>query len=193
YDFASPKIRLTRLRESIEIIKRLFTDDKVTFDGDYYHLKSATNYPKPIQKPYPPIMIAGSGENITLRIVAEHADKSNFTEHPSIFKKKLGVLQKHCRDIGRDYNSIEKTYLRNILVGKTKADAEQKMKKRCAHNDTIENFKLFNTWGDPESIINHFTAYRKLGVTSFQVFLTDIVMDHDAIQLFSDEIIPGVN
>ncbi|MHA1713786.1 MAG: LLM class F420-dependent oxidoreductase [Candidatus Ranarchaeia archaeon] len=192
YDFAEPKVRLRRLREGVEIIKQLWASDKVTYNGKHYRVEDAHSYPKPIQKPYPPITIGGSGEKVTLRIVAEHANRSNFQDLPPIYAKKLDVLKKHCEAIGRDFNSIEKSYLRNFIVGKTQSDAEKKMKKAFLPGDTMENFKLFNTWGDPSTIIEHFREYRKLGVSYMMVYLPNIVDDSDAIQLFSDEVIPGV-
>lgn len=192
YDFATPRIRLGHLRDTVEIVKKLWTQDKVTHLGEFYQVHDAYSYPRPLQKPHPPLTIAGSGEKITLRIVAEHASYSNFQDLPPIFAKKLKVLQKHCKDVGRDYNEIGKGYLRNFIVGRNKEEAKERMEKAFLPGDTLENFNLFNTWGEPKTIIDHFKEYRELGVSNFQVYLPNIVDDDDAIEVFASEIIPKV-
>lgn len=96
--------RLRRLREACTLIKMLFTQPVTDFDGQYYQLKEARHEPKPVQKPYPPFMIGGSGEKLTLRVVAEHADAWNYDGAGTIerFTHLLGVLRQHCADVGRD-------------------------------------------------------------------------------------------
>ena len=76
---------------------------RADFDGRYYQLKEARCEPKPVQKPYPPIVIGGSGEQLTLRIVAQYADVWNFAGGPvETFQHKTAVLDEHCAAIGRD-------------------------------------------------------------------------------------------
>jgi F420-dependent oxidoreductase-like protein len=103
-----PGKRLRRFEEACEIWKRLFTQHLTDFDGRYYQLKDARNEPKPVQKPYPPFVIGGSGEQITLRIVAKYADVWNFNGRDvETFNHKLNVLRKHCDEVGRDISEIE--------------------------------------------------------------------------------------
>ena len=105
-----PGERIRRLGEACEITRRLFTQDLTDFDGRYYHLKEARLEPKPIQKPYPPFVIGGSGEQLTLRVVAEYADIWNFTgPDPTIYDHKIAVLHEHCAAIGRDPGQIEQS------------------------------------------------------------------------------------
>jgi len=104
----TPGERLRRLREACEICKRLFTQHTTDFDGRYYQLKEARCEPKPIQKPYPPFVIGGSGEQLTLKIVAEYADIWNFAGGPvDTFKRKVDVLRQHCETVGRNFDEIE--------------------------------------------------------------------------------------
>src|SRR3712207_2512415 len=77
-----PGERIRRLDEACEIVKRLFTQQLTDFDGRYYQLKGARCEPKPIQKPYPPFVIGGGGEQLTLRVVARYADVWNFAGGP---------------------------------------------------------------------------------------------------------------
>jgi F420-dependent oxidoreductase-like protein len=103
-----PGERIRRLDEACEIIKRLFTEPTVDFDGRYYQLKEARSEPKPVQKPYPPFVIGGSGEQLTLRVAAEYADVWNSTPADvEQFRHKVNVLKEHCAAVGRDPNEIE--------------------------------------------------------------------------------------
>jgi F420-dependent oxidoreductase-like protein len=104
----APGERIRRFGEACEIIKRLFTQQLTDFDGRYYQLKEARLEPKPLQKPYPPFVIGGGGEQLTLRVVARYADVWNFAGGPvESFKHKVAVLHQHCQEVGRDPASIQ--------------------------------------------------------------------------------------
>ena len=100
--------RIRRLGEAIELTKLLWTEDVASYNGRYYQLDEARLNPKPVQKPHPPILIGGTGEQLTLRIVARHANIWNFNgSELDVFKHKVAVLQGHCEAVGRDFNEIE--------------------------------------------------------------------------------------
>jgi F420-dependent oxidoreductase-like protein len=106
-----PGERIRRLDEACEIVKRLFTEPTVDFDGRYYQLKDARSEPKPVQKPYPPFVIGGGGEKLTLRVVAKYADIWNYTgSSVEEFAHKVEVLRGHCDAIGRDPGEITLSY-----------------------------------------------------------------------------------
>src|ERR687885_314013 len=103
-----PGERIRRLGEACEITRRLWTQHLTDFDGRYYQLKQARCEPKPIQKPHPPFVIGGGGEQLTLRIVARYADVWNFTGADVVaFRHKVHVLHEHCAAVGRDPGQIE--------------------------------------------------------------------------------------
>ena len=103
-----PGERIRRLGEACELIRRLFTQHLTDFDGRYYQLKQARCEPKPIQKPYPPFVIGGGGEQLTLRVVAQYADVWNFASGTvADFERKIGILREHCAAVGRDPAEIE--------------------------------------------------------------------------------------
>jgi F420-dependent oxidoreductase-like protein len=103
----APGERIRRLGEACEIITSLFTQHLTTYEGRYYTLKDARCEPKPVQKPYPPFVIGGSGEQLTLRVVAKHAAVWNFGgSDPEQFEHKVKVLHEHCATIGRDPSEI---------------------------------------------------------------------------------------
>ena len=100
--------RIRRFGEACEIAKRLWTQPLTDFDGRYYQLRQARCEPKPVQKPYPPIVIGGGGEQLTLRVVAQHADIWNCPgTDVEIITRKTRILHEHCAAIGRDPADIE--------------------------------------------------------------------------------------
>jgi F420-dependent oxidoreductase-like protein len=102
--------RIRRLGEACEVIKRMWTETAPDFDGKYYQLKQAYCEPKPIQKPYPPFVIGGSGEKLTLRVVAQYADIWNYVGGSvENFQQKNAILDNHCAAIGRDPKTIERS------------------------------------------------------------------------------------
>ncbi len=113
----SGRQRLEMMEEAIELIKRLFTEPRVTFDGRFYKAQDAVNQPAPVQKPHPPFWIGGQGEKVLLRIVAKHANAWNV---PALtveeYAHKLDVIRHHCADVGRKYDDIEKTMESRILI-----------------------------------------------------------------------------
>jgi F420-dependent oxidoreductase-like protein len=105
-----PGERIRRLGEACEVIKRLWTETVANFDGKYYQLKDARCEPKPVQKPYPPFVIGGSGEQLTLRVVAQYANIWNFAGGSvDTFRHKIAVLEEHCAAIGRNPSEIERS------------------------------------------------------------------------------------
>lgn len=114
-ELPTPGKRLRMLEEAIEITKALWTEEKVDYDGKYYQLHGARLSPKPVQKPGPPILIGGSGEQLTLKIVAKHADIWNYSGGDlETFKHKVDVLKRHCDDVGRDFAEIELSAQRKL-------------------------------------------------------------------------------
>lgn len=98
-----PGERIRRMGEACEIIKRMWTEQAPTFEGRYYQIKDAYCEPKPVQKPYPPFVIGGSGEKLTLRMVAKYADIWNAVSGtPEEFTHKSKILDEHCAAIGRN-------------------------------------------------------------------------------------------
>jgi F420-dependent oxidoreductase-like protein len=111
--------RFERLEEALQIAKQMWSDNDGPFNGKHYQLAETICEPKPIQQPGPPILIGGSGERKTLRLVAQYGDACNlFATTPEEVGHKLEVLARHCDDVSRDYATIEKT----IIVGANPLD-----------------------------------------------------------------------
>jgi F420-dependent oxidoreductase-like protein len=105
--------RFERLEEALQIVQQMWSGKRTSFQGKYYQLAETLNSPQPLTQPHPPILIGGSGEKKTLRLVAQYADACNLFAAPDseVLRHKLDVLKAHCERLGRDYARIEKTTL----------------------------------------------------------------------------------
>jgi F420-dependent oxidoreductase-like protein len=108
--------RYERLEETLQILLQMWSDSDEPFDGKHYHLARTLNSPQSLQRPHPPILIGGGGEKKTLRLVARYADICNLFPGPELAHK-LDVLRRHCADVGRDYDDIEKTVMAHLNIG----------------------------------------------------------------------------
>jgi F420-dependent oxidoreductase-like protein len=113
--------RFERLEEALQICLQMWSDDEGPYEGKHYRLERTLNVPQPLTKPHPPILIGGGGEKKTLRLVAKYAQACNLFGGPEL-EHKLEVLRRHCDDVGRDYDEIEKTVMFSLDPG---ADGEK--------------------------------------------------------------------
>ena len=121
------KERFDRLEEGIAVIKALWTGGPVDLDGRYYPLRGASAYPRPVQQPAPPLLIGGDGEVRLLRIVAMHADEWNsHAPGPDVYRAKRARLEEHCRAVGRDPNTIHRSWMGGILIGRDRSEVLEK-------------------------------------------------------------------
>ncbi len=126
YGFEFPPLgeRLDRLDEALHIIHPMLRGKRPTFEGKFYRASEALNEPPPVRAGGPPILIGGTGEKRTLRLVAEFADESNWTCPPADFPRKLEALERHCSDVGRDRASIGVSWLASLVLAPTQEEAE---------------------------------------------------------------------
>jgi F420-dependent oxidoreductase-like protein len=108
--------RFERLEETLQILHQMWRGDEQPYDGRHYQLARPLNVPGPLSRPHPPIMVGGTGERKTLRLVAKYADACNLFPSPEIGHK-LDVLRAHCEREGRDYDEILKTCYYRFDVG----------------------------------------------------------------------------
>jgi F420-dependent oxidoreductase-like protein len=119
FPFPPLKERFERLEETLQIAKLMWSGQVKPYQGKYYQLAEPLNYPMPLSKPHPPILIGGAGEQKTLRLVAQYADACNLFAYMGNdeLSRKLEVLKRHCDDVGRDYAEIERTALGQVYLG----------------------------------------------------------------------------
>jgi F420-dependent oxidoreductase-like protein len=122
--------RFERLEETLQIAARMWAGDDAPFDGKHYRLAQPLDSPGPVQDPHPPILIGGAGERKTLRLVAQYADACNLFDIPDggrTIRHKLAVLARHCEEVGRPYEAIEKTLSTRLEVG----ESSEEFIRRC--------------------------------------------------------------
>ncbi|MCU1688455.1 MAG: putative F420-dependent oxidoreductase, partial [Jatrophihabitantaceae bacterium] len=122
--FPSTKERFERLEETLKIAMQMWSDDESAFEGAHYRLGRTLNSPQSLQRPHPPILIGGGGEQKTLRMVAQYAQACNLFAGPELAHK-LEVLRGHCERLGTDYDAIEKTVTFRFDVGAGGANVEK--------------------------------------------------------------------
>ncbi len=108
--------RFERLEETLQIVKQMWSGDAKPFDGRHYQLAETLNVPQPLARPHPPILIGGQGEQKTLRLVARYGDACNLFTYAGTdaVAHKLDVLRRHCDDVGRSYDDIQRTTLSTV-------------------------------------------------------------------------------
>ena len=192
YPFPSGGTRIAQLNESVEIIKKMWTEEFATYKGEHYQVDGAIGQPKPLQTPHPPIWIAGGGEKKTLRVVAEHADYSNFGAGPEHFKHKSEVLEQHCDDIGRDFSEIGRTAIFHAIVGTDKADLDAKVARVAVDSGTDEDrVRKGYTVSTPSEITAQLGALQDLGCVHVQAYFPDSAWG-DSLQLFASDVIAAL-
>ena len=129
YDYPSAGVRLKMLEEALQIYIAMTTQDKASFEGDYYKIKDAINQPKPLQKPYPPLWVCGGGEKVTLKLLAKYGDYGNWDVDVEEFVHKSKILQSHCDQQNRNYSDIKKTLHTNVIIGNNEKDLDAKINK----------------------------------------------------------------
>ena len=164
--FPSTTERFRRLEEALQILRKMWTEELASFDGQFYKIHEAYCNPKPVQKPHPPIMIGGSGERETLKLVAKYADACNLFGSPETIKRKLAVLREHCKAVGRDYNSILKTKLGVVLIDKDRASLDRRIAEQF-RNVPAEMQREFATIGTPEEVKRQVESFRDAGLEYF--------------------------
>ncbi|GAA2099314.1 LLM class F420-dependent oxidoreductase [Microlunatus panaciterrae] len=112
--------RFERLEETLQIAHRMWEGDESPYTGKHFQLERPLNVPQALRRPHPPILVGGGGERKTLRLVAQYADACNiFDLGRAGVKAKYDVLRRHCADLGRDYDEIEKTVLTRVSLSGT--------------------------------------------------------------------------
>lgn len=181
FDFPKPAVRIAQLEETIQIVNTLWRETPATFQGKYYQIQDAYLMPKP--DPIPPLLIGGGGEQLTLRVVAKYADWWNIPGGTlENYAHKLKVLRQHCEAIGRDFDTIVKTWsAESVAVAPTEAEARQ-----IAQATPYQNAPIYGT---PAQVAAHLQAFVDLGVTYLIVRLVDFP-NTAGMELFINEVAP---
>ena len=188
YPFEKPSVRIKVLEETVEIVKAMWSQPDVTYDGKHFQLDGAQCDPKPVQQPHPQVLIGGGGEQLTLRVVARLADASNFGGKLHEWAHKAEVLKGHCKDVGRDYDEIQKTISGEIFIREDEAEIEAGG-TRSMWGEPYESWREGNLVGTPEQVAEKIKAYIDLGCTGFYPWCSDYP-DTETVRLFAEKVVP---
>ncbi|HEX3244956.1 MAG TPA: LLM class flavin-dependent oxidoreductase, partial [Chloroflexota bacterium] len=141
--------RIERLDEAVALIKTLWTNDRATFEGKYYQLHDAPFFPKPIQKPHPPIMVGGTHPG-TMRVAAKYADEWNGLGSVKRVQALLDRMREICQEVGRDFASLTFSTQGAFLLTEDKAEAQKFIDRQVSHMTANPNFKLVDGYSSPD-------------------------------------------
>jgi F420-dependent oxidoreductase-like protein len=186
YEFPSMGVRLKQFEEGLNILKLMLTEKRASFKGRYYTIADAVNGPKPVQQPHPPITIGGSGEKVMLKLVARFADRWNCPAGYESFEHKFNVLKQHCKDVGRDINTIDVSEQLLVCIGNSDAEVEQKWKMA----ERMKPFSITGIKGTPAQIIDALKMRVAMGITTFTIFFSDMAPPA-TLEMFAREVMPA--
>src|SRR5215469_7623197 len=178
YDYPPPAVRVAQLDEALQITRIMWTEPIATFEGKYYTIRDAVCSPRP--NPIPPILVGGGGEQLTLRVVARHADWWNLPYRPlDEYRRKVEVLHDHCRRLGRDTASITLSYLGRVSVA---TDPSQVQRHPRQH--TVA--------GTPAEVAAELQHFIDAGVQQLLVHFSDFPSPR-GFELFQREVVPRLD
>ena len=186
YPYPDAPERLRYLREAVQVILAMWTQEEAVFEGQYYQVRGAINSPKGVQKPHIPLLIGGAGEKVTLKLVAQYGDACNVEGDPATLRHKFDVLKQHCETVGRDYESIRRTTSTACAIGETYEQALASipdwMRSRF---DGRTGGALIGT---PDTIRQRLAEYEAAGVQEL-ILIVPGITTLNSIRLFAKEFI----
>jgi alkanesulfonate monooxygenase SsuD/methylene tetrahydromethanopterin reductase-like flavin-dependent oxidoreductase (luciferase family) len=187
YDFPPARVRVAQLEEALQIIKALWTEDKVTFTGKYYRVEDAACAPKP--DPLPPISV-GAFRPQMLRITARYADEWNVSSTGiSKYRRLSAEFERACAAVGRDPGTVVRSWGGGCACMPTQAEAERSVGTRYSSSSLEEDFGFVGT---PSQVINQMQSFIDLGVTSFMLDCEGFP-DLTSLGLLVNEVLPALN
>jgi F420-dependent oxidoreductase-like protein len=181
YDFPPLKVRFEMLEEALQIYKLMFRGDagtSGTFIGEHFRIEEPYNNPKPIRGDIP-ILIGGSGEKKTLRMVAQYGDGCNFFGDAEQCTHLLGVLRNHCDNVGRDFDEITKTAMARVVVTDTEEEGQQ-WRQRLIERGLPQQMVDSAMVGTADTIIEKAETLKAVGIQGVTV---SCPINHDLEQL----------
>jgi F420-dependent oxidoreductase-like protein len=188
YQYSDAKTRLRQLDEAVQVIRTMWTQEETTFEGNYYQVRGAINQPKGVQQPHIPMMIAGSGERVTLKLVAQYADACNVQGNIATIEHKFDVMRAHCEAVGRSYESIHRTALTLCALADTDEQAHALVPGWAPLVSPDPDIQSYGLVGTLETIRQRLAAYEAAGVQELVISFSD-TPQLDTMRRFAREFI----
>src|SRR5438067_7452156 len=186
YDYPDAPGRLRLLREAVQVILAMWTQEEAVFEGKHYQVHGAINQSKGVQKPHIPLLIGGGGEQVTLKLVAQYADACNIGHLDNAgLEHKFAVIKKHCKEVGRDYDTIKRTVMFNCAIAQTD---EAAMAKTAPFARNIPSGRIHEQAlvGSPATIRQRLAEIEQAGAQEIIVYMPD-AKDLESIRMFAQE------
>ncbi|WP_037603606.1 TIGR03560 family F420-dependent LLM class oxidoreductase [Streptacidiphilus rugosus] len=182
--------RLHRLGEAAQVVTAMLRTPRSTVEGLHHRVRDAVNVPTGVQRPHIPLLIGGSGEKVTLRLVAQYADACNLTDHtdPGFYRHKLDVLARHCTDVGRDYDDILRTAALSVFVAPDEAGLDR-MTAPHLNGRTRAELAEHNAVGTPAQLVEMFGTLVDAGIQYFVLYFHEAAR-LESMRLFATEVMP---
>ena len=193
--YPSTRERAAMLGEAVQVIRMLWSGERVRFEGEYYRLDGALCDPAPVQQPQPPILIGGHGERHLLRVAAAHADITNMRADMSIeeHEAKRRVLNAHCAVVEREPSEVALSHNAHVFIGADDAAVERLLAEHAArHSMSAEGLRasLSNAIvGTPQQCVEQLRRYADYGIGWFFLLFPEPVSVGD-LELFAEEVMP---
>jgi F420-dependent oxidoreductase-like protein len=185
-DFPEVDVRYEILEETLEMLPLLWGKGGPPFHGRHIDATELVCYPRPLQDPIP-ILVGGSGEKKTLRLVARSADACNVFGDPERVRHKVEVLRRHCVEFGRDPAEIEVTHLTNALAAPDRRTLRERVDRLRERNTTPEAFMKRHNGGTVDDLEALFTEYADAGAQHSIVSLPHVA-EEGSIEAFGEVI-----
>jgi F420-dependent oxidoreductase-like protein len=187
--FGSARERCERLDEALHVIRALWREQHASFAGTHYRLSAAIGEPKPVQRPHPPITIAGAGEQRLLPIVARHADAWSSFGSPAVYRRKIEILRGYCDAVGRDCDAIEKQVLVPATIADDLSTAAPLIQGYAMYQGiSEEEARQWMLLGRADDVCRQIDAFVAAGVSHFVLTLSPY--NFDVFERFAAEVMP---
>jgi F420-dependent oxidoreductase-like protein len=184
--FPTVSERYEVLEDTLQMLPLLWGKGSPAFEGKTFSSPALTCYPRPVQE-HIPIMIGGSGERRTLRLVAQYADACNLFGSPEMVAGKVEVLHRHCEALGREPEQVEVTHLVTVLSAPDRESLRTRVDQLRARNRTAEEYAARANAGTPTDHVSLFGRYHESGADHSVVVLPDVALE-GSIESFSEVI-----
>jgi F420-dependent oxidoreductase-like protein len=189
YEYGDMPTRLRRLREALQVLHAMWTQERAAFEGRFYQVRGAINEPKPVQKPHPPLWIGGGGERVTLKLVAQYGDACNVGGgDPAVVRHKLDVLRRHCDALGRDYDTIVKSTNVPVYLGDA-AEIERLVTLRARQTGQRIEADRDGYAGTPSEVAERIREVTQAGI-DYVILQVPNAAEGGAIQRVAQELLP---
>ena len=194
YGYGFPEVpeRMRAFREACQIVHRMWTEDEPQFEGEFYTIDKPINEPKGVQKPHPSFWIGGSGEKVTLKLVARWGDACNVFGGPDRLRHKFGVLKGHCHDLGRDYEEITRSTSINVYLleeGDDPVETTALARGGMSYDEYSDRFMV----GTAEEIVERLRPRVEAGVNYFIVYMPRVAYEPLMVERFAREVVPNLS